>query len=61
MTVGYGIDYWADWLRMQASHGRRAGLDFVRISVQEADAIAASIEDSRRVVSVATDIAGATE
>jgi len=44
----YGLDYWADWLRIQASQGRRVGLDFVRISVSEAETIARCIEQAAK-------------
>lgn len=40
--------YWADWLRISARNTHRAGQSFVRLSVEEAQWIAAAIERDRK-------------
>lgn len=42
-----GAQYWADWLRIAARDVRRAGLAYIRLSVEEAERIASAIEQER--------------
>jgi hypothetical protein len=43
-----GALYWADWLRIASRDVRRAGLAYIRLSVEEAERIAKAIEQDRK-------------